>query len=176
MPGNVEHERLLRRMGIQISNTATGHVQLIHLPNIAQSTQAAQEGLVFMQEMIELNAQAEKLVDEENTNIRYVTILSETIKLAVLGGPAQFGVDFSRGPVVGQLAKGSFFDLIFVCILSNILVHPYNGCSMPENKDEITGRIAVIKRGDCMFAQKVKHAENVGAIGAIIIDNIKDSR
>ena len=27
-----------------------------------------------------------------------------------------------------------------------------------------------------MFAQKVKHAENAGAVGAIIVDNIQDSR
>ena len=33
-----------------------------------------------------------------------------------------------------------------------------------------------MKRGDCMFAQKVKHAENAGAIAAIIVDNVKDSR
>lgn len=33
-----------------------------------------------------------------------------------------------------------------------------------------------MKRGECMFAQKVKNAEDQGAIGAIIIDNIKDSR
>lgn len=108
IPGNVEHERLLRRMGIQITNTASGHVQLIHLPNIAQNTQAAQEGLVFMQEMIELNAAAEKQADEDATNIRYVSILSESNKLYVLGGPAQFGNDFTSGPVVGQLAKGKW--------------------------------------------------------------------
>lgn len=40
----------------------------------------------------------------------------------------------------------------------------------------MSGRIAIMKRGDCMFAQKVKHAENAGAIAAIIVDNVKDSR
>ena len=111
IPGNVEHERLLRRMGIQISNTASGHVQLIHLPNIAQSNQAAQEGLVFMQEMIELNAQAEKIAQEENSNVRYVTVLLDQGELAVLGGPAQFGYDLSADPIVAKLAKGPLFLL-----------------------------------------------------------------
>ena len=34
----------------------------------------------------------------------------------------------------------------------------------------------VLYRGECMFAKKVLNAEQAGAIGAIIIDNKKDTR
>lgn len=94
-------------MGIQITNTPTGHVQLVHLPNIAHNTQLAQEGLVFMQEMIDLNAQAEKDAEADKHNQRFVSLVTKsghTVKL--LGGPAQFGYDFHDKPVIGQLTKG----------------------------------------------------------------------
>ena len=60
-----------------------------------------------MQEMIELNAEAERMVDEDSTNFRYVTALLESGE-SVLGGPAQFGYDFKKGQIVGKLAKGKF--------------------------------------------------------------------
>jgi len=35
----------------------------------------------------------------------------------------------------------------------------------------LANKIALMKRGGCMFAEKVKHAEFCGAIGALIVDN-----
>src|SRR5690606_11548039 len=34
------------------------------------------------------------------------------------------------------------------------------------------GKIAVIRRGECAFVIKVKNAQNAGAIGAIVINNV----
>ena len=48
---------------------------------------------------------------------------------------------------------------------------PEDGCSKLSNlpNDEFT--ILVFKRGNCMFLDKVIHAEESGAVAAIIIDN-----
>ena len=62
-----------------------------------------------MKEMIDLNAVAEKEIDD-NVN-RYLTILSENSPLTVIAGPAQFGYDFKKGPINGQIAKGKLYEI-----------------------------------------------------------------
>jgi hypothetical protein len=39
----------------------------------------------------------------------------------------------------------------------------------------VNGKIALIDRGTCSFPQKVKNAQNAGAIGVIIADNVAGS-
>ena len=51
-----------------------------------------------------------------------------------------------------------------------------NGCTDILNCKEISGKIAVLKRGECMFAEKVKRVEDCGSIGAIILDNQPGTR
>lgn len=41
--------------------------------------------------------------------------------------------------------------------------------------NEITGKIALITRGGCPFTQKIKEAQNAGAIGVIMINNVSGS-
>jgi mannosidase alpha-like ER degradation enhancer 3 len=48
-------------------------------------------------------------------------------------------------------------------------VDPYNACKPVKNEAQLAGKIAIIRRGDCMFQEKVKHVQEVGAIAAIII-------
>ena len=57
-----------------------------------------------------------------------------------------------------------------------ILGQPSHGCSSLTNPKDMQGKIALLYRGECMFAKKVLNAEQAGAIGAIIIDNKKDTR
>jgi hypothetical protein len=47
-----------------------------------------------------------------------------------------------------------------------------DGCETLINAGAVNGRIALIDRGNCGFSQKVKNAQNAGAIGAIIADNV----
>ena len=54
--------------------------------------------------------------------------------------------------------------------------NPLNGCTDIINCKEISGKIAVLKRGECMFAEKVKRVEDCGSIGAIILDNQPGTR
>lgn len=64
-------------------------------------------------------------------------------------------------------------------VLTNNLVLYVDGtpdtsdaCEVPTNAAALNGKIAVIRRGVCSFAIKVKNAQNAGAIGAIIVNNI----
>lgn len=51
-----------------------------------------------------------------------------------------------------------------------------DGCEGPlVNSDEINGNIALIDRGDCLFVEKVKNAQNAGAVAVLIADNTESS-
>ncbi|SFN13189.1 Por secretion system C-terminal sorting domain-containing protein [Algoriella xinjiangensis] len=61
----------------------------------------------------------------------------------------------------------------FVLILkSETTGTPYDGCGTFTNTAEINDKIAIIYRGDCPFATKVKNAQNAGAKAAIIVNNV----
>ncbi len=44
----------------------------------------------------------------------------------------------------------------------------YDGCQEPTNGSDLAGKIAIIDRGGCNFTDKVKFAQEAGAIGAIV--------
>ncbi len=47
-------------------------------------------------------------------------------------------------------------------------------CTAPTNAAELVGNIALIDRGDCNFDDKVRNAQEAGAIGVIIANNAGD--
>ncbi len=49
------------------------------------------------------------------------------------------------------------------------------GCEPLTNPELVLGKIAVVHRGNCEFGQKVLNAQNSGAIGVIIINNVDDA-
>lgn len=48
---------------------------------------------------------------------------------------------------------------------------PHDGCDNITNGSALTGKIALIRRGDCEFGFKVLAAQNEGAVAAIIVNN-----
>ena len=48
---------------------------------------------------------------------------------------------------------------------------PSNGCTKLLNRDIPSNTILLIRRGDCIFLDKVIHAQEIGAKGVIILDN-----
>ncbi len=46
------------------------------------------------------------------------------------------------------------------------------GCTAAINTGALNGKIAVIRRGSCTFSVKVKNAQNAGAIGVIVVNNV----
>ena len=47
-----------------------------------------------------------------------------------------------------------------------------DGCSAFTNAAAISGNLALIDRGTCTFASKVKNAQNAGAVAVVIVDNV----
>uniref|UniRef100_A0A8C2BZX0 alpha-1,2-Mannosidase n=1 Tax=Cyprinus carpio TaxID=7962 RepID=A0A8C2BZX0_CYPCA len=120
---------------------------------------AAEDGMRFMQEMMELSSQQQK----EQLPPRAVQIISPPFfgRVVLTAGPAQFGMDLSKS---SSGVRG------FVTI-----AEPYNGCSVLSNGEIVAGRIALLQRGQCMFAEKARHIQKAGAIGGIVIDDNEGS-
>ena len=49
---------------------------------------------------------------------------------------------------------------------------PYDACDTVTNGATLTGKIAVIRRGECFFVEKVQKAEAEGAIAVIMVNNV----
>lgn len=58
-------------------------------------------------------------------------------------------------------------------IVQGRLVHviPEDTCTHVENPTKVSGAVAMVRRGGCSFFQKVRIAEEAGAIGVIVINN-----
>ncbi|XP_070330044.1 ER degradation-enhancing alpha-mannosidase-like protein 3 isoform X5 [Odocoileus virginianus] len=140
MATNPEHLEILKKMG-------------------AASSIDAEDGLRFMQEMIELSSQQQK---EQQLPPRAVQIISHPFfgRVVLTAGPAQFGPDLSKHKETRGFVASS---------------KPYNGCSELTNPEAVMGKIALIQRGQCMFAEKARNIQNAGAIGGIVIDDNEGS-
>ncbi|MBN3322845.1 EDEM3 protein, partial [Atractosteus spatula] len=159
MANNPEHLELLKRMGVSLIHLKDGRVQLVQHATQAFSAVDAEDGLRFMQEMIELSSQQQK----EQLPPRAVQIVSHPFfgRVVLTAGPAQFGTDLSKSHrgVQGYVA----------------LSEPYSGCSELSNAAVVAGRIALLQRGQCMFAEKARNIQKAGAIGGIVIDDNEGS-
>lgn len=51
-----------------------------------------------------------------------------------------------------------------------VLARPWRACSRLQNDEhEMQGRIVIVERSDCMFEDKVRIAEQAGAVAVIVI-------
>ncbi|XP_062854894.1 ER degradation-enhancing alpha-mannosidase-like protein 3 isoform X2 [Trichomycterus rosablanca] len=159
MANNPEHLELLRRMGVTLIHLKDGRVQLVQHAAQAVSAVAAEDGMRFMQEMMELSSQQQK----EQLPPRAVQIISHPYfgRVVLTAGPAQFGTDLSKS----NLGVRGFV----------MVAEPYTGCSELSNADYVAGRIALLQRGQCMFAEKARNIQKAGAIGGIVIDDNEGS-
>lgn len=63
-----------------------------------------------------------------------------------------------------------FFFLPRVQVRGFVTVaEPYSGCAEITNGEYVRGHIALLQRGQCMFAEKARHILKAGAIGGIVI-------
>lgn len=59
-------------------------------------------------------------------------------------------------------------DLVLV---NDGTINPTEGCSALINASNVAGKIAVIKRGNCPFVDKIQNAQNAGAVGVIMVNH-----
>lgn len=74
---------------------------------------------------------------------------------------AQFGPPVDLVGVTGELA-----------VVRDGSDAPNLGCEALVNAAEIAGRIAVVDRGSCFFTEKVKNAQNAGAVAVLVVNNL----
>ncbi|XP_066261807.1 ER degradation-enhancing alpha-mannosidase-like protein 3 isoform X2 [Euwallacea similis] len=164
---NMNHLKVLKEMGINIIALTDGRVQLLHTPTAARSTIDAEEGLLFMQEMAELSKIQSQQPDPTPQVVSFP--LKDDITggkvevITVQVGPAQFGETLKGDKIIKSRA---------------VKFSPFNGCSDLDDLQRpilAKGAIAIMKRGDCMFVDKVRRAQKFGAIAAIVVDNVPGS-
>ncbi|MGB3343177.1 MAG: T9SS-dependent M36 family metallopeptidase [Aequorivita sp.] len=49
---------------------------------------------------------------------------------------------------------------------------PYDGCDNILNAGAINGHIAILRRGECNFTEKILNVQNAGAIAVIVVNNV----
>ncbi len=74
-------------------------------------------------------------------------------------------------PTLGTFgaAVGQFANFNGTVTATYNVTSPVNGCSAITNN--ISGKIALIKRGGCTFTTKVRNAQTAGAVGVIVYNN-----
>ncbi|KAB7496940.1 ER degradation-enhancing alpha-mannosidase-like protein 3 [Armadillidium nasatum] len=167
--GNAGHMSILKDMGITLMALPDGRVQLLHTTSSSKSSDDAEEGLLFMQEMIELSKLQQDQPENPPRSVSFLTPMKknassddeqksfeERKSVTLLAGPAQFGKDLSKDIVVtGTVVKAS----------------PIKACGKLENGEEVKGKIVILERGECMFIEKARNIEALGAVGGIVVDN-----
>ena len=103
-------------------------------------------------------------------------VLSPGTPLVTVNAPAALGTfrvgTATFGPVLA--APGVTGDVVIGQDPANIAgPSTTDGCSAITNN--LTGKIALLDRGTCGFVVKVKNAQNAGAIGVLIADNVAGS-
>lgn len=146
----------------------------------------------FMQEMMELSSQQQK----EQLPPRAIQIVSHPFfgRVVLTAGPAQFGTDLSKSAtgvsfvavpslhIVSEAESNVGEQTEVLCRKTNgflphalqvrgfvTVAEPYSGCSEITNAEYVQGHIALLQRGQCMFAEKARHIQKAGAIGGIVI-------
>jgi hypothetical protein len=103
------------------------------------------------------------------------SVLTATGQLRVIGagasasgdlysiGEADFGPKLDKSPVTGQIAQ-----VAMQADSTGSACTPFNAA----NAAAVRRNIALVSRGTCGFAVKVKNAQDAGAIGVIVADNV----
>ncbi len=83
-------------------------------------------------------------------------------------GAAQFGPQLSGTGVTGNVVVGLDPNDASGTLTTD-------ACSPLTNGAAVTGKIALVDRGTCGFAIKVKNAQNAGAVAVLVADNVESS-
>ena len=75
--------------------------------------------------------------------------------------PAAFGPDIPAGGITADVVIGS----------DGVGPDEYDVCEGISNPGELSGKIAIVNRGTCLFTEKVSAAQDAGALAVIVVNN-----
>lgn len=153
------HVSFLKSINIYIQKTDEGVRLLFQAANGDDKIKAVEsKGLAYIKKLIELQETQKRSEEgQERGQVSLKIVDSKDGVIAkVEGGPASFG------PNLDDIYRIYDGDLV----LSSDL----DGCSpVPEN--QYLGRVVLVRRGGCMFIEKVRYAEAAGANAVVILNN-----
>jgi len=97
-----------------------------------------------------------------------LSINSSSAQGTYAGTQAQFGPDIPT--------NGITQDLVLVIDNNATTDDETDACDPITNAGAISGKIAVIRRGECEFVFKVQSAQDAGAVGVIIVNNVPNEQ
>jgi hypothetical protein len=149
--------------GIKASTINDGRIQLTHNVNEAHSVKDAENGLKFMSEMLELSKHNNFYIKASSRmdDFEPISIVTFPKVTHVYAGPAQFGLDLhdANNFIFGKL----------------VVSDPFDACARIQNDLALHNKIVLVKRGTCMFTEKVRNTEKHGAIAVLVVDNVENS-
>ena len=126
-----------QRMGIAVVQLPDGRIQMVLNAGQAATPADAEEGVLFMQEMIDLSKQQPQVPETPLKLVKFDQGGGKTTYL--MAGPAQFGEQLEAG----------------VAVTGKVVVSdPRHACATPLNGQTFFGKIVIVERGDCMFIGK----------------------
>ena len=99
---------------------------------------------------------------------------SPRMQMYLFDGPGSASVTAGAplGTTYGTVGTAEFGPRNFSVSGTWVNADPLNGCAPLSDPAAVTGKIAVIDRGACAFADKVANAEAAGAIGVVIVNSV----
>src|SRR6267378_4563503 len=149
--------------GMDVLNLSLGGTPTAHDPLVTAVNNAVDAGVVVA-------------IAAGNAGPSPGTIESPGIAEKVITAGASTNPHFVGIPVtvpgIGTFgaALGSFNNFGTVTSSPYSTTSPANGCSAITNK--LAGQIALIARGTCTFSTKIRNAQNAGAAGVIVYNNV----
>ncbi len=132
-----------------------------------------------------INAEGQDFSGRNNANMATPSDgFSPRMQMYLYDGPATQGVDYQltltgvsglTNPNVGLASYGplSYPSTTGELVAFTDATAPeFDACTAPTNGAALSGKIALVDRGECNFTEKVKHSQDAGAIAVIVANNV----
>lgn len=162
---NAEHLKMLKSMGISIIQLSQKDpVQLVHMMSQADDVEAGKEGIIFIKKMIQMSKKQTLSFNNYVSFVKFHLPFSEhhPLEVQLPACSSQFGVQLNKEEQLKFSGQAAIFK-------------PLHACNQTGESVNVDSKFAILERGECMFINKVRLVERLGAIGAIILDNVPDS-
>ncbi len=81
--------------------------------------------------------------------------------MSFLASTAAFGPSIQSTSAAGRFS-----------IVNDGSATPTLGCQPVVNRNQVRGSIAIVDRGECLFVDKVRNAQDAGAVGVVVVNNV----